>query len=80
VTKPLPATTREARATTRKVFLTPEAGYADTLVYARTELAPGQTITGPALIEEYASTTVIFPGDRLEVSPQGDLVITIARS
>ena len=40
----------------------------------------GQRIKGPALVEEYASTTVIFKGDSLEVSKFGDLVITIARS
>jgi hypothetical protein len=31
-------------------------------------------------VEEYASTTVIFHGDSLEVSKFGDLVIKIARS
>ena len=35
--------------------------------------------SGPALVEEYASTTVVFPGDALEVSRYGDLVISIDR-
>lgn len=69
-----------AKAVKRKVYLTEARGYADTPVYARRDLAAGQRIAGPALIEEYASTTVVFPGDRLEVSNYGDLVITIARS
>jgi N-methylhydantoinase A len=33
---------------------------------------------GPALIEEYASTTLLLPGDRLEIDPYGNLTITIA--
>ena len=71
---------RAARPAKRKVYLTEARGYVDTPVYTRTDLAAGQRITGPALIEEYASTTVLFSGDRLEVSEYGDLVITIARS
>jgi len=63
----------------RKVFMAEDRGYVDTPVYVRNDLVPGQRILGPALVEEYASTTVIFPGDRLEVSDHGDLVITIGR-
>jgi N-methylhydantoinase A len=69
-----------AKKTKRKVYLTDVHGYVDTPVYARSDLTAGQRITGPALIEEYASTTVVFPGDRVDVSAYGDLVITIARS
>jgi len=68
-----------AKPAKRKVYMAEARGYVNTPVYARGDLAPGQVISGPALIEEYASTTVVFPGDRLEVSDYGDLVITIAR-
>jgi N-methylhydantoinase A len=44
---------------------------------ARAELRAGNRINGPALIEEYASTTVLWPGDRLSVDPYGNLIITI---
>jgi N-methylhydantoinase A len=64
----------------RKVYFTEATGYVDTPVYARSALVAGQRIKGPALVEEYASTTVIFQGDSLEVSKFGDLVIKIARS
>jgi len=37
-------------------------------------------VRGPALIEEYASTTVIQPGDRMEVDAFGNLIIEIGRS
>jgi N-methylhydantoinase A len=32
---------------------------------------------GPALIEEYASTTVLMPGDVLDVDNFGNLVIAV---
>jgi N-methylhydantoinase A len=49
-----------------------------TPTYARAELTAGNRIVGPALIEEHASTTVLLPGDRLEVDAQGNLVIQVA--
>ncbi len=63
----------------RPVFFT-ETGFVETPVYDRTRLLPGDNFTGPALVEEHASTTVVFPGDQLKVTEYGDLVITIARS
>jgi N-methylhydantoinase A len=49
-----------------------------TPTYARAALAVGNRITGPALIEEHASTTVLGPGDRLEVDSHGNLLIAVA--
>jgi len=46
-------------------------------IYARDALLAGNRIHGPALIEEHASTTVVMPGDRLEVDPFGNLRIGI---
>ena len=54
-------------------------GFVDTPVYARDCLRAGNRIAGPALIEEYASTTVVLPGDALTVDAFGNLVITIGR-
>ena len=45
---------------------------------ARAELLAGNRISGPALIEEHASTTVLMPGDRLTVDDYGNLVIAVA--
>jgi N-methylhydantoinase A len=71
----------DPRAPARRPVYFMEAGdYVPTPVYARDALAAGVRIEGPALVEEHASTTVVFPGDRLEVSDWGDLVITVARS
>jgi N-methylhydantoinase A len=49
--------------------------FADTPVYDRAALPPGGKIEGPAVIEEFGSTTVVFPGQVVEVDPHGILVI-----
>jgi len=46
--------------------------------YARVALFAGNRIVGPALIEEHASTTLLWPGDRVEVDRYGNLLITVA--
>jgi N-methylhydantoinase A len=48
-------------------------------VYRRERLAAGTVIQGPAVVEEYASTTVLLPGDELRVADTGELVIAVAR-
>jgi len=48
-----------------------------TPTYRRAALLAGNRISGPALIEEYASTTVLMPGDVLEVDAFGNLVIAV---
>jgi N-methylhydantoinase A len=50
-----------------------------TPTFAREALRAGNTITGPALIEEHASTTVVLPGDRMQVDAFGNLVIEVGR-
>lgn len=46
-------------------------------VYLRDKLVPGYKIKGPAIIQEYASTTVLFPGDLAEVADTGEIIIHI---
>jgi N-methylhydantoinase A len=53
--------------------------YLKTASYDRAALRAGNRIAGPALIEEYASTTVLMPGDRVEVDRFGNLVMEIGR-
>lgn len=67
---------RQAVARTKKVFFD-QKGFIDTPVYDRLLLQSGHQISGPALIEEHASTTVIYPGDSLLVDAFGNLDITI---
>ncbi len=70
---------RTATAGTRQVYFA-EAGKAiDTPIYTRDALRARNTIEGPALIEEYASTTVLLPGDKTRVDDFGNLIVTVAR-
>jgi N-methylhydantoinase A len=48
-------------------------------IYDRDKLAAGEIVAGPAAVVEYASTTVLFEGDSLEVAPSGELIIKIAQ-
>src|SRR5712692_10037204 len=49
--------------------------FQDTPVYDRTLLPSGGRVDGPAVVEEFGSTTVVFPGQYVEVDPHGILVI-----
>ena len=46
-------------------------------IFWRPSLPAGFTLVGPAVIEEPNSTTVIFPGDKVLVSPQGHLIVDV---
>jgi N-methylhydantoinase A len=63
---------------TRPVYFA-STGFVDTPTFARAALKAGNRIEGPALIEEHASTTVLHPGDKLEVDAFGDLIIEVRR-
>jgi N-methylhydantoinase A len=65
---------------TRPVYFAEAGRLLDTPTYDRALLLAGNRMSGPALIEEYASTTVVHPGDTVEVDAFGDLVIEILRS
>ena len=54
-------------AVTRPVYFKSAGGMVDARIYDRDCLEPGFTGTGPAVIEEYGSTTVVWPGDRFEI-------------
>jgi N-methylhydantoinase A len=60
----------------RPVYL--DGKFRSTPTYARAVLTAGNRISGPALIEEHAATTVLLPGDRLEVDAGGHLIIKVA--
>jgi N-methylhydantoinase A len=61
----------------RKVCLVRADQFEDCPVYARDTLPAGTEIEGPALIEEYGSTTVMFAGDRAKISETGEIIITL---
>jgi len=49
----------------------------ETDTWDREKLFKGHTIEGPALIEEHASTTVLHPGDTIEIDQYGNLIVTV---
>ena len=63
----------------RPVYFT-DAGYVDTPTYDRARSTADNRIDGPALIEEYASTTVVHPGRCAHGRRFGNLVIEIGEA
>jgi N-methylhydantoinase A len=55
----------------------PKQGWHDTPIYRREHLAIGATLTGPAIVEQLDTTTVIEPGDRVRVDALGNFEITV---
>ncbi|WP_212914336.1 hydantoinase/oxoprolinase family protein [Streptomyces sp. TS71-3] len=50
----------------------------DYVLYVREDLRRSDRIEGPAIIAEHTATTVLHEGDRLEVGPYGELLVTVA--
>lgn len=48
-----------------------------TPVYNRSELHPGQKISGPAVVEQFDSTTLLYPSDRLEVDKARNIIVRL---
>jgi len=49
--------------------------FRDTPIYDRATLPAGFILDGPAVIEEFGSTTVVLPGQTLAVDPHGILIV-----
>jgi N-methylhydantoinase A len=71
------APAKDAFTGKRPVYM--DGKFRPTPTYARSALTAGNRITGPALIEEHASTTVLLPGDKMQVDSFGNLVIAVGR-
>ena len=50
-------------------------GFIDTPIYSREQLGVGDILNGPAIVEDYGSTTVIPPGGKCELDLWGNLRI-----
>ena len=59
----------------RQVFFAESGGYVDCPIYDRYALPAGAAFPGPAVVEEFDSTTVVHPGFRLQVDDTGNLLI-----
>jgi N-methylhydantoinase A len=57
-----------------------ELGWHKSALYERSHLGAGAQVEGPAVVEEPAASTVLFPGDRLSVDMYGNLTIDVGRS
>jgi N-methylhydantoinase A len=62
-----------ARKSIRPVYF--GGPFRDTPVYDRATLLPGFRLDGPAIVEEFGSTTVVFPEQYLVVDPHGVLIV-----
>ena len=51
-------------------------GYVDTPVFWRPDLAPGTTVRGPAVIEEFGSTVPLHPGFVARVDGYRNIIVT----
>ncbi len=52
-----------------------DEGFVDCPIYRRRDLAAGTSLDGPAIVEEFGSTTVVFPGWGLQVDGYGNHVL-----
>ena len=57
-------------ASTRRANL--GKGFAETPVFSGDQLVPGQSVAGPAIIEERFTTIVVYPGWKAAVDDAGD--------
>ena len=65
-----------AQKATRSVYFAESDGYVECPIYDRYRSGPGCVLTGPAIVEEADSTTVIHPGYRAQVDRFGNLILT----
>jgi len=49
--------------------------WSETPLYDRDKLGEGATFEGPAIIQQYDSTTLVLPGQRVRVDRCGNLLI-----
>jgi N-methylhydantoinase A len=58
---------------TRKVFVKQAGGLIDCHAYGRERLKAGNVLSGPAIIYQSDTTTMVLPGQRAEVDQYGNL-------
>ena len=61
----------------RKVYFAEAGKYVETPLYQREDLGAGATFSGPALIQEHGTTTVMYQGDTCSVAETGELIIKV---
>ena len=66
----------EALRSDRRVYFRDERDFVACPVYDRERLGAGDAFRGPAIVEEWNTTTIVHPGQRLGVDDYGNLIIT----
>lgn len=61
----------------RSAYFPENGGYAPCPVFDRYALTVGQRVSGPAIVEENETSTIILPGDSAEISANGSLIVKI---
>lgn len=61
----------------RKVFFEENMDWMDTTVYNREKLEPGNTLAGPAVIEERITTVIVHPKWNAAIDAFGDVILTM---
>jgi len=61
----------------RPVYFDEIGDYVETQVFDRGDLGPGAAFTGPAIVEQVDTTTVVHPGQSVTVDGFGNLMISV---
>ena len=64
----------------RDVYFRQHGGWNDTPVYERSTLPAGTKLSGPVIVEEPMATTLLHPGETLDVDRFGNLVLRTSTS
>ncbi len=73
--EPAAAAVTTAVTAHRRVFFETAGDFVECPVYDRRRLAAGHVVAGPAVVEQFDSTTLIHPGQRAQVDDLGFLLI-----
>jgi N-methylhydantoinase A len=72
------AAAKPQAARMRRIYVAKAGGWLDAPIHNRDALEPGFSGAGPAVIEEYGSTTVVWPGDHFEIGRLHEIRIQCA--
>lgn len=70
---------KEAVTSKRKVFFEQNNDHLETLIFRRERLTAGNAIDGPAVIEQYDATTVVYPDWVASVDGFGNIVLLVKK-
>ncbi len=73
------AAAKRGAAQSRQIYIGNAGGWLSAQIFQRGALEPGFSSAGPAVIEEYGSTTIVWPGDRFEIGELHEIKIHCAQ-